>query len=71
MSSARHRWGEKVRFDHKTEQQCIHCETVKVGRHEWQASGEVHWTEFWRREERIDHDGRTPPCKSPSEQVGE
>ena len=29
----RHRWGEKVRFPNKTEQQCIQCGLVKVGRH--------------------------------------
>lgn len=57
-----HRWGEPVRFLHKTERSCLRdgCEAVKVSRHE----GDEHWVEFWRDGERIDReDGRTPPCE--------
>ena len=62
MTSTRHRWGEKVRFPpHKSEQQCIRCETVKVTRHESEGGREVHWVEFWRDEERIKCEA-TPPC---------
>jgi hypothetical protein len=69
MTSARHRWGEKVRFPHKSEQQCARCETVKVGRHEWRAGADVYLTEYWRDEERIDADGKTPPCDARCEAV--
>jgi hypothetical protein len=60
--SARHRWGEKQRFEHKSEQQCARCEMVKVGRHEWQAGRPIYWTEYWRDLEQVNQDGKTPPC---------
>ena len=66
--SLRHRWGEKAHFAHKTEQQCARCETVKVTRHEWQAGREVYWTEYWCDLDRIDQDGKTPPCDARLEQ---
>nr|WP_050781011.1 hypothetical protein [Bradyrhizobium sp. ORS 278] len=69
MTSVRHRWGDKVRFPHKSERQCARCEMVKVGRHEGQGGRDLYWTEFWRDEERIDDGGRTPPCDARCEQV--
>jgi hypothetical protein len=69
MTSIRHRWGEKVRFEHKTEQQCPRCETVKVTRHEWQSGKPIYWTEFWRDLERVDQDGKTPLCDARHEMV--
>jgi hypothetical protein len=61
MTSTRHSWGEKVRFAHKTEQQCRRCEMVKVTRHEFEAGRDVYWTEFWRDVEQIKTDV-TPRC---------
>lgn len=68
MTSTRHRWGEKVRFLNKTEQECVRCEMVKVGRREAQGGHDLYWTEFWRDEERIDDGGHTPPCDFRCEQ---
>jgi hypothetical protein len=68
MPRNRHRWGEKVRFAQKTEQECTRCETVKVARHEWQAGREIYWTEYWRDLERIEAAGATPPCDARCEQ---
>ncbi|WP_316158488.1 MULTISPECIES: hypothetical protein [unclassified Bradyrhizobium] len=62
MNSPRHRWGDKVRFVNKTEQQCLRCDVVKVGRQEWQGDRSIYWTEYWRELERIDRAGKTPPC---------
>jgi hypothetical protein len=63
MTSTRHRWGDKVRFEHKTEQQCARCEVVRVTRHEWERGREIFWTEFWRNLDRVDDaSGKTPPC---------
>ncbi|MGJ5036576.1 hypothetical protein ACQR13_20920 [Bradyrhizobium sp. HKCCYLRH3059] len=63
MISTRHRWGDKVRFVNKTEQQCSRCEMVKVSRRERQGGHDLYWIEFWRDEERIDTcDRRTPSC---------
>ncbi|MGY3527712.1 hypothetical protein ACVISU_000480 [Bradyrhizobium sp. USDA 4452] len=58
---SRHRWGEKVRFPLKTEQSCLRCDIVKVGRHEFEGGRDQYWTEYWRDEERIRCDA-TPPC---------
>jgi hypothetical protein len=69
MNSPRHRWGIKVRFAHKTEQQCARCDIVKVARQEWEAGRPVYWTEYWRDEERIDQDCRTPSCDARNEQA--
>ncbi|MGY3689963.1 hypothetical protein HAP47_0021145 [Bradyrhizobium sp. 41S5] len=66
MGSTRHKWGEKVRFPLKTEQQCIRCDMVKVGRREGGPAG--YWDEFWRDEERI-HCTATPPCDARREAV--
>ena len=62
--SARHRWGEKVRFgNYKSEQQCVRCELVKVSRHENEGSRPLHWKEYWRDGDRMDvGDGVMPPC---------
>lgn len=62
MSAAlRHRWGEAVRFVHKTERSCVRdgCEIVKVTRHDGDG---LPWIEFWRDGERLEAD-RTPPCE--------
>jgi hypothetical protein len=64
----RHRWGDKVHFAHKSEQQCTRCETVKVTRHESEGGRDVYWTEFWRDLEKIEADG-TPPCDARLEVV--
>lgn len=58
----RHRWGEKVRFPNKTEQQCIQCGLVKVGRHEVEGGRDRYWTEFWRGLDRVTCEA-TPPCR--------
>lgn len=55
----RHRWGEPVRFAHKTERECLNgCGIVKVTRHE-----DDIWTEFWRGGERI-FSNHTPVCEA-------
>lgn len=59
--SARHKWDGKVRFEHKTEQQCTRCEMVKATFHQWEPAGDVYWTEFWRDGEKVEH-AATPPC---------
>lgn len=53
LTSKRHRWGDPVRFEHKTERQCGRCETVKVTRHEFEGGRDRYWTEFWRDQEQI------------------
>lgn len=54
-----HRWTVHYRDRFKTERVCIHgCGMVKVTRHEF----EKHWTEFWRKGQRIEGDA-TPPCE--------
>lgn len=55
MSAGRHRWGEPVRFAHKTERECARCGIVKVTRHE----GGTHWLEFWRGLDRV---ANPPKC---------
>ena len=64
----RHRWGDKSRFPHKTEQQCINCGLVKVSRHESEGGRDVYWTEFWRGLERIGGEGK-PVCEPVLEKV--
>jgi hypothetical protein len=59
--SRRHRWGEPIRFERKTERACIHCGIVKVTRHEPGAG--FPWVEYWRGLERILLNG-TPPCEA-------
>lgn len=58
MTTPRHRWGEPVRFSHKSERTCIHCGMTKVTRHE----GNRHWLEFWKGLEKIGAES-TPPCE--------
>lgn len=55
---SRHRWGDPVRFEHKTERTCIHCGMRKVTRKE----PPQFWTEFWRDLEKIETES-TPPCQ--------
>lgn len=63
MTAQRHRWGEPVRFPHKTERSCMRgCGTTKVTRFEAEGAGCVHWTEFWRNGEQIACVA-TPPCE--------
>jgi len=70
MTSTRHRWGKKVPVSrHKSEKQCARCGTVLVSRHEFEGPRKLHWKEFWRDLERIDVDGRTPPCDARLEQT--
>lgn len=59
--SARHKWGGKVRLEHKTEQQCTRCEMVKATHHQNEGGRDVYWTEFWRDLEKIER-AATPPC---------
>jgi len=61
MTSTRHRWGDKDRLAHKTEQQCKRCDMVKVTRHEFEGGREIYWIEFWRDCEQIECEA-TPPC---------
>lgn len=60
---ARHRWGDKVTFPHKTERDCANCGLVKVTRRENEGGRDIYWTEFWRDGERIECDG-TPVCEA-------
>ncbi|WP_375782889.1 DUF1643 domain-containing protein [Bradyrhizobium sp. Pha-3] len=58
-----HRWGDPVRFPHKTEHECLNgCRTIKVTRHESEAARDVVWPEFWRDGEKIEGDS-TPECE--------
>lgn len=66
--NSRHRWGEPVRFPHKTERVCLKCGMVKVTRHEWDGGREVCWQEFWSGEDQIDAD-RTPACEPETAKV--
>ena len=58
--TTRHRWGDPVRFERKTERECSRgCRTIKVTRHE----GGLPWQEFWRDGEIIARAGEpAPPC---------
>jgi hypothetical protein len=72
MTSTRHRWGEKTPVSrHKSEQQCIRCGTVMARRNEFEGGRELHWKEFWRDLERLDSDGKTPPCDARLEKRGQ
>lgn len=61
-ASTRHRWSDKVRFLHKTEQQCSRCDVVKVVHHQAEGMKDIYWTEYWRDEEKIDCADATPAC---------
>lgn len=61
MTYTRHRWGDPVRFPHKTERQCLKCPIVKVTRHEVDGVRETHWVEFWRGLDQVEGKA-TPPC---------
>lgn len=58
----KHRWGDKNRLEHKTEQQCIHCGLVKVTRHETEGGRDVYWTEYWRGLDLLQVES-TPACE--------
>lgn len=58
------KWGDKVRFDHKTEQQCVNCKIVKAVHHEPHGAFTRDRTEFWQGEEQVHGDGRTPVCEA-------
>lgn len=62
--SARHRWGDPVRFQFKTERECERCGMVKVTRHEPFVRP---WQEFFRGLDRIKCDS-TPACDARNEQ---
>lgn len=68
MSGPRHRWGEPVRFPHKSERQCIKCGLVKVTRHEAEGPRDVHWVEYWREGDQVAAD-KTPACEPVKELV--
>jgi len=58
------KWGDKVRFDRKTEQQCVNCKIVKAVHRDPHGAFTRHRTEFWQGEEQIHtDDGRTPVCE--------
>lgn len=58
-NAQRHRWGKPMRFQYKTERECLRCGMVKVTRHQ---TYENVWNEFWRNgEEKIEGKG-TPVC---------
>jgi hypothetical protein len=60
--STRHKWSAKVEFPpYKSERQCSRCEMVLVSRHENEGGRGVHWKEFYRDGDRVEHDA-TPPC---------
>ena len=69
MTSARHRWGEPARFEHKTERECSRCEMVKVTRHEVEAGSDVCWTEFWRDCELVGRGSPRPLCDARIERM--
>lgn len=62
-ASTRHRWGDPVRFQFKTERECARCGTIKVTRHE---PGVQPWQEFYRDLDRIPGEG-TPACDARNE----
>lgn len=55
-----HNWGDPVRFQHKTERQCVKCGLIKVTHHQ---AGVRCWTTFWRGLDEIKGDG-TPVCEA-------
>lgn len=57
--STRHKWGEAVRFQFKTERCCSRCELVRVTRHD-DPQGRP-WIEWWRDLEQIKSEA-TPLC---------
>lgn len=67
IKSARHSWGEPVRFQYKTERECARCGLIKVTRHEPAAAHP--WLEFWRDGARLKGDG-TPACAPARAEVG-
>lgn len=61
----RHRWPKDgtVISPNKTERECRNgCGIVKVTRHETEGGKDLHWPEFYRELDRVDVDGKTPPC---------
>lgn len=68
--SIRHSWGDRVQCGkHKSEMQCIRCETVRASMHGVDDRGRPdHWKEFWRDGELICR-GKTPPCDARLEAV--
>lgn len=60
-TSARHSWGERVPFLHKTERECTRCGIVKVTRHESEGGRDLHWVEWYRDGEPLESI-RTPSC---------
>jgi hypothetical protein len=63
IRSKTHRWGEPIRFQHKTERCCTRpgCPIVKVTRHE----NGIAWVEYWSGLDRIGLE--RPPCNGPME----
>jgi hypothetical protein len=63
MTARRHKWGDRVPFQHKSERTCLNgCGITRVSRHETDGPRDVHWVEFWRDGERIACDA-TPACE--------
>jgi hypothetical protein len=67
-----HRWGEKSSPSrHKSEQSCIRRGIVKASRHEFEGGRDLHWKEYWRDLDRVDKDGKAPPCDARLETRGQ
>jgi hypothetical protein len=43
---------------------------VKASRHEFEGGRDLHWKEYWRNLDRIDKDGKAPPCDARLESGG-
>lgn len=61
---AKHRWGAKIIFEHKTERECSRCGMMKVTRSEHEGGHPVYWTEYYAAGglDRIECAG-TPACE--------
>ena len=63
-----HSWGEKLRFQFKSEAECTKCGLVKVSRHEHEGGRDRRWTEYWRGGEQLDTT-KLPACEPIGEGV--
>lgn len=58
-ASIRHKWAKPVRFQFKTERQCMRCELARVTRHDDPQAQP--WIEWWRDGDQVESEA-TPPC---------
>lgn len=62
MSAGKHRWGDAVPFQYKTERTCLNgCGITKVTHHQNQGAQDYYWNEYWRGEDKIPG-GARPTC---------